>query len=321
MRTTFIASFFLVALAGFGLAQVVTPLKAKAMKGELVTAYEPCTAPNTFNPSSIFTLACTPPVRSNPTCGFGPNGKGKYSIKLFGSDLKVTASLTGLAGCLPNGSFHDLALAANFRITTTACAADCTTANAAVFVGGCELVDGKCTIKSTLETTHLANALLDGETYNIELGDICVHETINGKAFCNGIKVSVPAPPTTSTSSTSTTTVSTTSSTTLPCPGTGVFVGGACWYLGAPGADCDNACTNEGLVYDPATKSYAGSDGTDANCQAVYVALGGPNSFLGNTNTGGMGCFDYGGAAAARDTDPTTSNANLTGFKRVCACQ
>src|SRR5262245_39632717 len=58
----------------------------------------------------------------------------------------------------------------------------------------------------------------------------------------------------------------------LPCA-SGVSVGGACWFLGSYGASCDETCGGHGN-YDDATESYAGSSGTDLQCQMVLNALG-----------------------------------------------
>jgi eukaryotic-like serine/threonine-protein kinase len=91
-------------------------------------------------------------------------------------------------------------------------------------------------------------------------------------------------------------------------PAGGVAVGGACWFLGAggaargiDGANCQEVCGAAGLVYDAATRYFAGSDGTDANCMAVLTSLNAP-AFNGFQRTVGrpLGC------AVSRD-------ANLTG--------
>jgi hypothetical protein len=53
----------------------------------------------------------------------------------------------------------------------------------------------------------------------------------------------------------------------------GVAVGGFCWFVGGTGADCNSTCAAQGRVYDEATRTYAGSDGTNANCEAVLMLL------------------------------------------------
>jgi eukaryotic-like serine/threonine-protein kinase len=83
------------------------------------------------------------------------------------------------------------------------------------------------------------------------------------------------------------------------CPGAGgVVVGGACWFLGArgdglgvDGPNCNEVCAAADLVYDGATRFFAGSDGTDENCIAVLRALDAPG-FHGFQRTLGvpLGC-------------------------------
>ena len=47
------------------------PKRAKSVKAALITAYEPCTLPNTVTQGSSLTIpACSPPARSDPECGF-----------------------------------------------------------------------------------------------------------------------------------------------------------------------------------------------------------------------------------------------------------
>jgi hypothetical protein len=111
--------------------------------------------------------------------------------------------------------------------------------------------------------------------------------------------------------------------TTIPC---GAIVGGFCWFKAANGANCDTTCAAAGRVYSDATRDYAGSNGTDANCGAVAAALGpvlvGPTAA---TSDGGYGCIDIdanGNGAILRITSPVTdsTSAHNPGY-RFCACQ
>ena len=123
---------------------------------------------------------------------------------------------------------------------------------------------------------------------------------------------------TTSTSSTST---SSTTSTTSPCS---ALVGGFCWYLGASAEDCNTACGNQGRVYDSATASYAGTGGSNENCQAVLNALLDPDpGFLGAGSCGaGIGCSVHGTGIGGRCTDiPTNATDSGVNIRRACACQ
>ena len=55
----------------------------------------------------------------------------------------------------------------------------------------------------------------------------------------------------------------------------GTWVGGYCWYFGAEGESCTEVCASHD-GYHKATRTYAGSDGTDSNCYTVLSALGAP---------------------------------------------
>jgi hypothetical protein len=147
------------------------------------------------------------------------------------------------------------------------------------------------------------------------LVESCVSEIVSG----------LTSESTTSTSSTTTSSTTTSSTTsTLVCGFGGEDIAGSCWYLGNDGETCDQACTNHGgQTYDPATKSYAGSDGTLAQCEEVATALGVLFNTSGDTNgAAGMGCAAAPSAdLLIRDVNPTTSNASVSGFVRICACQ
>lgn len=124
----------------------------------------------------------------------------------------------------------------------------------------------------------------------------------------------------TSTSTTTSTSTSTSTTTTTLCAGD--FVGGSCWFKGALGADCTSTCAANSLSYDPATATYAGSGGSDANCTAVAVAVDPSTTFNSDANLGGVGCCDVfgAGAVADRDLDPTTATATNGAVARYCAC-
>lgn len=104
-----------------------------------------------------------------------------------------------------------------------------------------------------------------------------------------------------------------------------VNLAGAFWYFGAENVSCDEVCTSHG-GYNEATRTYAGSDGTAENCQAVLQALQLPIQDFYPTKQGGLGCFtiqlvsgDYGGFW---DQHPTTSSATyqVPGRRRICGC-
>jgi hypothetical protein len=106
----------------------------------------------------------------------------------------------------------------------------------------------------------------------------------------------------------------------------GIQVAGACWYFGAENASCDMVCAPNG-GYNPATRGYAGSDGSPGNCQNVLKALGVPLDNFYSTTQGGLGCFALqttsGNYYGYWDTDPTSGAATspTAGRRRICACQ
>jgi hypothetical protein len=97
---------------------------------------------------------------------------------------------------------------------------------------------------------------------------------------------------------------------------------GTCWYSGALGENCDTVCGNaSGLAYGDATKTYAGSGGTDAQCQEVMTALGQSGSVTSAATGLGLGCGRYQSGYNGRDTDATLSTASDSSFSRACACR
>jgi len=106
------------------------------------------------------------------------------------------------------------------------------------------------------------------------------------------------------------------------CPQDGAVVAGYCWLLGGAGESCDTTCGDFGLVYDPATSTYAGSAGTDANCAAVLNALRQPSApFGGYTPSGGLGCFRDTYHFYRDSTHATTSSGFDLIEQRACACR
>jgi hypothetical protein len=112
----------------------------------------------------------------------------------------------------------------------------------------------------------------------------------------------------------------------------GVEAGGYCWFLGNAGESCAAICSNQGLSYDVATRDYAGSGGTNEQCQSVLDALnnGGTDTgagMPGNPSSCGMGygcCYDAvdtnWGPRIRCGTPETDESANYVNTRRVCAC-
>jgi hypothetical protein len=115
-----------------------------------------------------------------------------------------------------------------------------------------------------------------------------------------------------------------------PAQCAGTRVGGYCWYFGAPGESCNAVCAGHGGYHD-ATRFYAGSVGTDAQCVAVLDALGAPKGADGirNDDISAAGCcyLDFPEAdfqppdMRVRYLMATTASAQAGQMQRACACQ
>ncbi len=109
------------------------------------------------------------------------------------------------------------------------------------------------------------------------------------------------------------------------CSGGGVNISDACWYLGAGGDSCATICASRG-GYDAKTRDFAGSGGTNTNCQLILDALGAGagGATIANYTGQATGCSLYSNALGMksryRHTDPTTDAAAASGYGRVCAC-
>lgn len=151
------------------------PKRAKSVKAPLVTAYEPCTSPNTLTGGDIPLPACAPPVRSDPECGFqGPffkagYGKAAATTKSLG-DLRMSFVATGLA---PGCEGRKLCAAASIRMTTDRCQIHpCTVDIPDLFVtsatGCCTVTGGICRVKTSINS-ELLGTLQPGEKTGIEI--------------------------------------------------------------------------------------------------------------------------------------------------------
>jgi hypothetical protein len=104
----------------------------------------------------------------------------------------------------------------------------------------------------------------------------------------------------------------------LPCE---VTLGGFCWFTGSTNESCANVCASVNRSYDEATRTFAGSDGTDENCAALGTAFSSA-VFAGTWDRGGIGCGYSVGNFVRRDTDPTTPGATHPLHPgRFCACE
>jgi hypothetical protein len=117
---------------------------------------------------------------------------------------------------------------------------------------------------------------------------------------------------------------------TKPVPCDGVVSAGYCWYLGALGQSCDQACTNHGGCNTNGI-TYAGSQGAAAACDDVLTALDADTDTLGDgtdeenlTNTPAIatGCsIDYLVDNIDRNVYwPGNCGAAFPKTRRACAC-
>lgn len=100
---------------------------------------------------------------------------------------------------------------------------------------------------------------------------------------------------------------------------TGAFLGGYCWFARGLTNSCDTACAAvSGTCNLAGTKDYAGSGGTNTNCDAVLSALG-----FGNAGVSALvnadGC-QYISSTRYRGSLATTCAASGASVNRACAC-
>jgi hypothetical protein len=153
------------------------PGRGRAVKTPLVTAYHPCTAPNTVTRGANPVPACTPPQKVDTLCGFDlpsqRNGSGKVSaVSLENGDiyLKVTARGLGI-GC----EGRRLCGTLSFRGTTDRCeqGESCTVIDLIDWVadssqGCCVVQGGFCRLKTTVNAIRF-DTVRSGDRAGVEL--------------------------------------------------------------------------------------------------------------------------------------------------------
>jgi hypothetical protein len=163
------------------------PLKAKGLKGELVTSYQRCLAPDD-TAMGILVPACSPPVRSDMQCAFGGTGSGKWSAKVIGSatsvpptqDVQIQATIKGITGC----EGESLCSVISIRTTTGDCVsgdpAGCTVGDLTDFQVGsptppggvdpgcCVVTGGACKIKMRVNQ-QIPGVLVSGENTGLQI--------------------------------------------------------------------------------------------------------------------------------------------------------
>jgi hypothetical protein len=150
------------------------PGRGRSVKTALVTSYEPCTSPNTMTSGGFPVPACSPPVRTDPICGFGAvdglRGMGKAKGVVHDGDVQLTAVLAGLGlGC----EGWRLCGAIFIRVSTDRCdVSPCTTADLILAnesaTACCTVHQGNCRVKTTVNT-EIFDALRSGQRAGIHL--------------------------------------------------------------------------------------------------------------------------------------------------------
>jgi hypothetical protein len=152
------------------------PRRARTFKATLVTAYVPCTSPNTVTTGVPALPACYPAVRSDPVCGFQSAnfldaGFGRASGKSRTSgDIQVIVSAKGLAqGC----EGQTLCGLVTVRATTHRCAQGPCTVPDVTFTGStptacCVVTNGNCYVSTTIDSEVLGT-LVAGDRTGVEV--------------------------------------------------------------------------------------------------------------------------------------------------------
>jgi len=149
--------------------------KMQRIRAMLLTAYEECTAPN-ITVSQAFpatsAMACGPPVRSDPGCGFGPGGTGQLDVVVSRRGVRVRARLTGLdARC----EGERLWLTASARATTSTCAGalKCTVVDSEsgflLPAHPCMVRGGECAMGGELPVDDLPAGTIDLALYGVRV--------------------------------------------------------------------------------------------------------------------------------------------------------
>jgi hypothetical protein len=153
------------------------PGRGRSVKSPLVTAYAPCTAPNTQTRGVNGVPACTPPQQVDKICGFdipsARNGNGKVSaVSLENGDIELKVVARGLGiGC----EGRRLCGTLSFRGTTDRCVdgESCTVIDLIDWVadspaGCCVVQSGFCKLKTTVNAIRF-DTVRAGDRAGVEL--------------------------------------------------------------------------------------------------------------------------------------------------------
>ena len=150
-------------------AQFNTPFKGKQFKGNLMTTYQACTAPDTQTDDLV--PACSTIVRGDSNCGFG-GGQGKIQLKgqtvgNYDARLKLVSLDAACEG-------KTLTFQANVRRTGRYCAGNvCTVVDTTFQFGSCVVQHNICKFGGQF---NFPGGPGDGET---EFKDVYVNDGPN----------------------------------------------------------------------------------------------------------------------------------------------
>jgi hypothetical protein len=117
-----------------------SPFKGKQFKGNLMTTYSACTAPDTMTDDNV--QACSTIVRVDDNCGFG-GGQGKIQLKTqtvgnYDARLKLVTLDQGCEG-------RNLDFMGTVRRTGHYCGGNiCTVVDSTFQIGTCKVLRGVC---------------------------------------------------------------------------------------------------------------------------------------------------------------------------------
>jgi hypothetical protein len=169
------AAMFTVLLANVAFGGHAEPAKANKISFTLVNGFSECTSPNTAMQSNGM-LACTPPTPNGGPCAFGPDGSGSLSLRKIGNasdgsqDFKIVAAARGLNASCEGMGLHVRLL---YRLTNDDCPeGSCTAVDPALgfdlIAASCTVAEGKCKIKTTLNTAA-PGTIPNGKNSGIEV--------------------------------------------------------------------------------------------------------------------------------------------------------
>jgi hypothetical protein len=195
MRRMIITMAFLAA-AGFVVSGVMAadgdPKQAKKFQVELVAAHDQCGG-TPLTTGGLGLPACSP-VLSEPTCTFGPEGKGKGKLKAQADtktgDIKTQINMGGLA-CTAGDV---LIPTVDFQSTSDNCLGGptCTTNTSTLPLLGtdCTVDDkGKCKSKTTINAALGAGTITLGDATTVAIGSVRLVKGGGNPAFTAGLYI------------------------------------------------------------------------------------------------------------------------------------